>query len=81
MILLKNILGYIPTFLCVSIVGSIITKGHAMKCKYKKGIICFEVILWGVISAFFEDTVQISIVAGIIVGITDALLEDKLEKE
>lgn len=37
MILLKDIWGFIPTFVCVSIVGGTVIKGHAMKCKYKKG--------------------------------------------
>lgn len=77
MILIKDILGFIPTFLCVSIIGGMVIKGHAVKCKYKKGIICLEVILWGVISAIFEQTIQISIVAGIVVGITEVLLGEK----
>lgn len=73
--LLKFICGYIPTYFLVSLILKKSPTDRTIKCKYKKIIFWIELILWLFLDNVAGKNSMISLVCGIIIGLTDAILE------
>lgn len=78
----RFLISYVVPFLFTSCLGEVIIKDGLIKVKSKIIIICVEVIVWGIIISMCEDQyiIQINILAGIVIGISDVIFKKREEK-
>lgn len=73
--LLKFICGYIPTYFLVNIILKKSSTDRKIKCRHKRIIFWVELVVWLTLDNVLGKNSMISLVCGIIIGLTDAILE------